>query len=134
MFFYNSLEIRMDYAQKRVYSQPDGQYAISRCICADFDDERTLGGKEPWEGFTSGEVFISVYAKNYTATSFNFFITDVYGQDVSKTTTKNELAPRLSVDTQEYDVSTGEKVQQFVQKLVEKYVENYVKSCYNFRV
>ena len=104
LFYYNALEVRMDYAQKRVYSQPDGVYAISRCILADFDDERTLGGKAPWEGFTTGEVFVSIYAKDYTSTDFNFFITEVYGQDVSTLTMKNELAPRLSVDTQDYDV------------------------------
>ena len=105
LFFYNSLEVRMDYAQKRVYSQPDGVYAISRSIVADFDDERTLGGKTPWEGFTTGEVFVSIYAKDYTASSFNFFLTDVYGQEVSEATMKNEIPPRLSVDTQDYDIN-----------------------------
>ena len=105
LFYYNALEVRMDYNQKRLYSQPDGVYAISRAIVADFDDERTLGGKAPWEGFTTGEVYISISAKDYTASSFNFFITDIYGQDIDKTTTKNEIPPQLSVDTMEYDVN-----------------------------
>lgn len=105
MFFYNSIECRMDYQQKRLYSQPDGQYAIKRCIIGDFDDERTLGGKEPWEGFTTGEAFISIYATDYTSSSFNFFITEICGQDVSQTKMVNELAPRLTVDTGDYQLN-----------------------------
>lgn len=102
LFFYNALEVRMDYAQKRMYAQPDGVYSITRAIVADLDDERTLGDKAPWQGFTTGEAILSVYAKDYTAANFNFFITDIYGQDLNKTTTKNEIPPRLEVDTQGY--------------------------------
>ncbi len=103
LFYHNALEVRMDYAEKRLYSQPDGVYAISRSIVADFDDERALGDKEPWAGFTTGEAVLSIYAKDYTASNFNFFITDIYGQKVDEMTTQNKVAPRLEVDTNGYE-------------------------------
>ena len=52
----------------------------------------------PWEGFTTGEVKMSVYATSYNAPSFNFVVTSLAGYELSEMQLYDTLAPQISID------------------------------------
>lgn len=90
-----------DYAERKLYGaenqteQAWGRKDSNRLV-ADFDD--SLFFDELWDGFTTGEVYISVYSGNYVNSAFNFVITDIYEEDLSKSVYEEENAPKILVD------------------------------------
>ena len=52
----------------------------------------------PWQGFTTGEVYISFYGISYQAPSMNLLITEVAGIDLTKASFLDEDAPVIEVD------------------------------------
>lgn len=58
--------------------------------------------REAFEGFTTGEVRLSIRAYNFNSSKGRIFITDVDGQDLTRTTVVDTTAPRITVDTLEY--------------------------------
>lgn len=52
----------------------------------------------PWQGFTTGEVYISFYGISYQAPSMNLLITEVAGIDLTKGSFVDEAAPEIKVD------------------------------------
>lgn len=52
----------------------------------------------PWQGFTTGEVYISFYGISYQAPSMNLLITEVAGIDLTKASFLDEEAPVIEVD------------------------------------
>lgn len=59
--------------------------------------------KEAFEGFTTGEVRMSIRAYNFNSSKGRMFITDIDGQDLAKTTVMDNTPPRIVVDTLEYE-------------------------------
>lgn len=52
----------------------------------------------PWQGFTTGEVYVSFYGISYQAPSMNLLITEVAGIDLTKASFLDEEAPVIEVD------------------------------------
>lgn len=65
-----SLTLSMDYAERRVY--------VNGSIIADLDDVSIFKSVQ-WQGFTTGECLLSVYASGYNQDSFNFVLTEAGG-------------------------------------------------------
>ena len=69
-------------------------------IIADYDNPNYYSSL--WEGFTTGECYVSLWAEQYNHTSFNFVITEMAGEDLTqnapKTTYKDETAPAINVN------------------------------------
>ena len=97
-FVENYQSLYLDYAQKRVHttSLPPELYG-GRSLVIDLD-EPLFFEDNLWKGFSKGEAILSLYATGYNATSFNFFITEIDGQDLSKTGVLNEIPPQITVD------------------------------------
>ncbi|MBO7344403.1 MAG: hypothetical protein J6U92_00495, partial [Clostridia bacterium] len=51
-----------------------------------------------WEGFTTGEVYLSVSADIYVGSSFSFIITNILGENLQENTFNDKTAPNLNVD------------------------------------
>jgi hypothetical protein len=60
---------------------------------------------EAWNGFTTGEVFMSITAKNLVKNHFNFVITSIAGEDLTATKFVDNDAPIINVDTLGYDAN-----------------------------
>lgn len=58
--------------------------------------------KEVFEGFTTGEVRLSIKAYNFNSSKGRILITDIDGQDLSQTTVSDTAPPALQVDTKGY--------------------------------
>ncbi|MBQ7642765.1 MAG: hypothetical protein IJS67_02575, partial [Clostridia bacterium] len=56
-----------------------------------------------WQGFTTGEVFISISAENYNGSVLGFVLTDIGGQDLTKETVTDIPEPSIIVDYDGYD-------------------------------
>ena len=56
-----------------------------------------------WGGFTTGEVIMTVSASNYSASKFNFVITELYEEEVDETVFDDQEIPTISVDLGEYE-------------------------------
>ncbi len=97
-FVENYQSLYLDYAQKRVHTTalPPKVYG-GRSLVIDLD-EPLFFEDNLWKGFSKGEAILSLYATGYNATSFNFFITEIDGQDLSKTGVLNEIPPQITVD------------------------------------
>ncbi len=96
-----------DYSENKLYgaenqTQQDWGRMYSNRLIADFDD--SLFYDNLWGGFTTGEVYLSVYSGNYVNSTFNFVITDIYEEDLSQPVFEQENAPKILVDLPEGDL------------------------------
>ena len=63
----------------------------------DYDDVSRLAN--PWDGFTTGEVFLEIYADMYSADTAQILILDIIGQDLSEDYLDDTAGPVINVDT-----------------------------------
>ena len=99
----NFFALGYDDVDKKVRAHTD-IYGTSNLV-NDLDDP-VLYDEDVWEGFTTGEVLLSMYAEGYTTASFNFFITEIYGKkgaDLSEMSVNNGIKPKLTVDFGDLD-------------------------------
>ena len=100
----NYQSMALDYAQKRVHTTtlPGDMYGGGRNLVMDLDDP-LLVKENLWAGFSKGEAIVSLYATGYNATTFNFFVTEIDGEDLSKSGVLNTVPPRIAVDYGKFD-------------------------------
>lgn len=93
----NCHQLMMDYAERRVYVQRPIDITGNNLVI-DLDEE-FFCGENVWEGFTTGEVNLSLTAtpSGGGSNGFNFFVTELQGQDISKNV-KDEVAPLIDID------------------------------------
>ena len=92
-----SLKLSMDYAEKRVY--------MNGLILADLDDT-SMFKQVQWEGFTTGECLLSVYASFYNQNTFNCVVTkwgEYEGAELNQGLLVDTQAPTLTLDYGEYE-------------------------------
>lgn len=67
----------------------------------DYSDAR-LSGKQgfvkPFGGFTTGEVYLSIVADDYSSANCNFFIKSIMGADFTQQKTYDQKRPHISID------------------------------------
>lgn len=66
-------------------------------------DPTLSAGDTPWKGFTTGEVYLSVYATGVSDTA-DFLVTNIDGEDLSGEFYSDDVAPTISVDVDEADI------------------------------
>lgn len=90
--------LSMNYAEKEVYGC--AQYnSYGGDLIVDLDN--SLFFTEFWDGFTTGECYLSVYAESYNTASFNFLITDILGEDLSNTEYANSDVPEITIEKED---------------------------------
>lgn len=89
-------EVRWDYAERRVYG-------TSSLIC---DLDESLFFTSLWDGFTTGEVYMSIHAEGYQNSLMNMVITDIGDRKLSDNVFCDVDAPTLTVDYADYTAST----------------------------
>lgn len=90
----------LDYATRSVWTPDACLYSCQGHAIADLDDlTRT---SEPWNGFTTGEVYLSIRALEYNAAKLNIVITDIIGVDLAAATFADDTAPEIMVDFADY--------------------------------
>ena len=96
-----SIGFYLDYEGKKVYNY------LGKLVA---DLASTSYFAEPWQGFTTGEVYLSVYASEFNDSEGNIFITNI-GGDTGATLGEKYLqdtdAPIISVD---YDTYAADKL------------------------
>lgn len=95
---YNYLQF--DYAARKLYAHPYNFYK-SRNMIVDLD-EPLIYGDNLWQGFTTGEVIMSIHCENYASTEANFFISDIIDGELAETPFKDEVSPDIVLDMQGY--------------------------------
>ena len=112
-------QISFDYAKKQAHANSKMWYGEPidknlRTLIADlskdnYDDcilqNLQEGFLKPFNGFTTGEVYLSIVAEDYSSPNCNLFIKSIYGADLSKTKSYDENVPHITVDTEGYSVS-----------------------------
>lgn len=106
------LPLYFDYKSAQLYSRPawltghrteDGSADYSDLMVPwlvyDYDatDSGLRAGNKAWQGFSTGEVYISLYGKGIS-TSADFFITGIDGCDLSERYVEDNGKPQISVD------------------------------------
>lgn len=118
------LKLYFDYEEKAFYADREVYSGGKNRMVADLDDV-TYFGSELWEGFTTGEVKMTVFAESYQASSCNFIIAQINGQSDFEETGDVE-APKIALDTA-YDVNAlpsalvGKEYKIFNAKAFDKY-------------
>ena len=72
----------------------------SDCVLSNVQE----GFLKPFGGFTTGEVYLSIMAEDYSSPNCNVFIKSIYGADLSKTKSYDKNAPNIIIDTEGYSV------------------------------
>ena len=86
------LGFAVDYANKSIYSCTDTR----NLLLAELTDLSVY--EDIWNGFTTGEVFLSIECDNYIGSSASLFVRDIFGMSLSDTTLEDETPPQLSID------------------------------------
>lgn len=119
-FGYGSLKLYFDYQTKRLYSQPlwtvghnDGshpEYNAKKVPWLVYDfgtsDSTLSAGNKPWNGFTTGEAYVSVYAKGVSSTA-DVFMLNIGGEDLSKPLFDDTKAPTITVDVDKNNIPSA---------------------------
>ena len=92
------MQIYWDYAERQIHG-PSTTYNPTTLV-ADLDDSTFFN--EIWQGFTTGEVTMSITGENYISTAGRLFITGINGDDLSRNVLLDNAAPNISVDTLKY--------------------------------
>lgn len=88
-----------DYAERRIYTSP--YTATKGNMVIDLDDSAFYGN--PWNGFTTGEVYVSFVCENLTALNVDVEILSVKGLDFSKNDYVSDTeAPLIDINYGEY--------------------------------
>lgn len=90
------LTMYFDYDQKAFYADRES-YTNANQIIADLDDPQHFGDN-PWAGFTTGQVKMTIYATNYQSATFNFAISSINGNS-EFVDAGDVYEPIISVDT-----------------------------------
>lgn len=99
VFKNNAHELKFDYESKKIYAQRASVGTSNFVI--DLDAEEFFG-KNTWNGFTTGEVILSISSVGNSA-EFNYFITEIDGEDLSVDCVKNAKEPWISIDYLGYE-------------------------------
>lgn len=94
----NGISLRFDVTTNQLLAT---QAAGGRYDIVDFDDPQYFD--EVWGGFTTGEVFLSLYAADYQKTMFGIEIKSIAGQDLSGTILEDQTKPVITVDYGAYE-------------------------------
>ena len=94
----NFCELSVDYSTKKFYAQSPWS-SVSKLVI-DLD-EPIFFGDNLWEGFKTGEAIMSITSVGSGA-SFNCFITEIDGKDLSLTQYEEQSYPEISIDTLNY--------------------------------
>ncbi len=107
-------ELRFDYANKRFYSYWENGTKQETKLITDFN---TDFGNDPWQGFTTGECKLSIYAEGFTSTDvnkpFRGMLLEIDGKDLTKeeigtfSTQQVLTTPALSIEYNEYGSASG---------------------------
>lgn len=89
--------VSFDLDKKTVYSQTEEDTKLIT------DLDSAVLYTDLWKGFTTGEVFLSVSAENYSVGALGMVFTDIGGYDLKESDFLVESAPIVSVDTDGYD-------------------------------
>lgn len=93
----NPFYLSMDYEAREVYSSErfNKSYGAPN-IVADLDNSNFFS--ELWGGFTTGECYLSIYTSSFVQSHFNFFITNIAGNDLFETEVSSQTKPSIIVD------------------------------------
>ena len=96
--FSKPFSFSVDYTEKKFYgySHGDGEGWLSNNLIADLDD--SLFFDTPWDGFTTGEVYLSIYSDFYANSSFTFVVLNIYDEDLTDAKYQYDKAPDIIVD------------------------------------
>ena len=94
--------LAVDYKERKFYAQYCWYKTWKDANMISDLDEPLIYNDQLWNGFTTGEVYLSLYADGYVSSALNLFITEIGKQDISQTTFKDDTAPELTVDFGEY--------------------------------
>ena len=85
--------LSMDYQEREIYGTSAG---LTRLI-TDMDNSKFY--TDMWDGFTTGEVYLTIYAREYTGSNnAKLFLKNVNGLDLSENRLDDTVAPKLTVD------------------------------------
>ncbi len=113
----NQYALWFDYAQKQLKSNQasifgEGSNGVNSQdnieIVADFDDPNYYSSL--WNGFKTGECYMTVWAEDYQNTTFNFVITECNGDNLTLeepgTYYSDTVAPQITIDYDKYTKDT----------------------------
>ncbi len=90
-----AFKLSMNYGERVVYGSDKYNLSSGGTVIADLDN--TLFFTNLWEGFTTGECFLSIYAGSYTTSHMEFMITNIKDCALGESNTENGGAPKISI-------------------------------------
>lgn len=97
-----TFDVYYDYATKKVYGNKNNG-SWTRLI-ADLDDPSHFD--EPWQGFTTGECYVSLYAKYFYMQRGGVFVTKIVdddGADFKNNIVIDDEGPKITIDFEDYE-------------------------------
>ncbi len=97
--FGGSFNYSVDYKERKIFGYepgPNANWSNRNDLIADLDD--SLFFDQAWKGFTTGEVYLSIYSDMYVNSSFTFVVTDIYDEDLTKVDYEQVNAPQIVID------------------------------------
>ncbi len=99
------LSIGWDFVENRVYSQSEKDGKIVKSIISDLDDDAIYDNL--FNGFTTGEVYMSITASSFASASCQIVVTDIAGIEkdlLTKNSFQDVTAPQITIKTLDYEM------------------------------
>lgn len=91
----NPYELKIDLTEKQFFGCTP--ISGSNGMIADLDEP--LFYDNLWSGFTTGEVYLSIFSNNYVNSNFEFILTNIGDEDLSNANYLDQDEPYVTVDT-----------------------------------
>ena len=104
----NYLDVAMDYKEKSVHAKGNYNSKYPSMI-ADLDNADDYG--IVWEGFTTGECFLSISFGDYVGQTANFVVQSIMGEQITSNGDFTRTKPTLEVDYKGYNKNSLQKGQ-----------------------
>lgn len=92
----DTFELYYDSVEKKVYGKEISTNPIYSNLIIDLDEKKYFS--EQWEGFTTGEVLLSIEAARYVNSTAEFVITNIAGQNLDGSVLDDFDAPEIKID------------------------------------
>ena len=92
---------RIDYANKNFYVHANARGQILKV--AELSNPNYFNNV--WNGFTSGVCYLSITGDSFLNSEAEIVITDIMGEDLTKTEIKDVTAPEIVIDYNEFDIN-----------------------------
>ena len=100
---FDTVTYYFDYKERAIYVANPGNTQYGNMVI-DLDNPDHFSPTALWNGFTTGEVYVSMTLEKVLNTPASYMVLNINGTDLSQSIIQDTIAPAINILTQDYDI------------------------------